>query len=103
MFSKFLFSMILMLSFTIQAEAKLTVATTVQDLEAVVATVGGADVTTFSIAKGTQDPHQIEAKPSFMVKVRDADLIVSLGLELEAAWLNPLISGSRNPKIVAGS
>lgn len=86
-----------------QAQAKLNIGATVQDLEAVVKAVGGSDVTTFSIAKGTQDPHQIEAKPSFMVKMRDADLMVSLGLELESAWLVPLINGAHNSKVAIGS
>ena len=85
------------------SEAKLTVGATVQDLEALVKVVGANDVTTFSIAKGTQDPHQIEAKPSFMVKVRDADLMISLGLELESAWLVPLINGAHNSKVAVGS
>lgn len=85
------------------AEAKLNVGATVQDLEALVKAIGGNEVTTFSIAKGTQDPHQIEAKPSFMVKVRDADLMVSLGLELESAWLVPLINSAHNSKVAIGS
>lgn len=85
------------------AEAKLTVGSTTQDLEAIVKVIGGDKVETFSVAKGTQDPHQIEAKPSFMVKFRSADLILSQGLELESAWLVPLIQGSRNTRIVAGA
>lgn len=87
---------------TVQANAKLKVACTTQDMEAVVKAIGGNDIETFAVAKGTQDPHQIEAKPSFMVKFRDADLIVLQGLELESAWLEPLIQGSRNPKIAQG-
>ncbi len=76
--------------------AKIHVATTTTDLAALVSQVGGDKVDVFSIAKGTQDPHQIEAKPSFMVKLRDTQLIVAQGLELETAWLTPLIQGSRN-------
>jgi zinc/manganese transport system substrate-binding protein len=85
------------------AQAKVIVGATTQDVEALVRVVGGGEVETFSVAKGTQDPHQIEAKPSFMVKFRSAELIVAQGLELETAWLTPLIQGSRNPGIVAGS
>lgn len=85
------------------ALAKLVVGTTTQDLEAIVRAVGGEKVDTFSIAKGTQDPHQIEAKPSFMVKVRSADLMIAQGLDLESAWLVPLIQGARNPKVAIGS
>ncbi|MGZ3789624.1 MAG: metal ABC transporter substrate-binding protein, partial [Bacteriovorax sp.] len=84
---------------SINANAKIKVVTTTTDLESIVKTVGGDYVETLSIAKGTQDPHQLEAKPSYMVKMRDADLVVAQGLELEDAWLVPLINGSRNPKI----
>jgi zinc/manganese transport system substrate-binding protein len=89
--------------FSLSAQAKLNVGATTQDVEAVVKAVGGDQVTTFAVAKGTQDPHQIEAKPSFMVKFRDADLVVSMGLELETAWLVPLLQGSRNTKIALGT
>lgn len=95
--------MILTILFSLSAFANLNIATTTPDLEAVVKSVGGDKVQVFSIAKGTQDPHQVEAKPSFMVKLRDADLIISQGLQLEAAWLEPLIRGARNPKIIASA
>ncbi len=81
----------------------LKVVTTTTDLEALVRSVGQDRVDVFAIAKGTQDVHQIEAKPSFMVKMRHANLVVSHGLELESAWLSALTAGSRNPKILPGS
>lgn len=87
----------------VQAQARLIVGCSTQDIEALVQAVGGKVLDTFSIAKGTQDPHQIDAKPSFIVKFRKANLVVSQGLELEAAWLDPLIRDSRNPDIAAGS
>ena len=86
----------------VAAQARLKIAATTTDLEALANAVGGDQVEAFSVAKGTQDPHQIEAKPSFMVKFRDADLVISQGLELESAWLTPLIQGARNGKIAAG-
>lgn len=98
---KYVLSFLVLVSF--EAQAKLVVGATTQDMEALVQAVGGSEVETFSVAKGTQDPHQIEAKPSFMVKFRGADLIVAQGLELETAWLIPLIQGSRNPKIAQGT
>jgi ABC-type Zn uptake system ZnuABC Zn-binding protein ZnuA len=52
-----------------------------------------------SIAKGYQDPHFVEAKPSFLLKLRHADLLVLVGLDLEIGWLPPLITQSGNPKI----
>jgi zinc/manganese transport system substrate-binding protein len=83
------------------AQAKLQIATTTMDLAALVKVVAQDRVEVFSIGKGTQDAHQIEAKPSFMIKLRDSDLVISQGLELESAWLEPLVQGSRNAKIVA--
>jgi zinc/manganese transport system substrate-binding protein len=81
------------------AQAKLKVVTTTTDMKALVQAVAGDQADVTSIAKGTQDPHQIEAKPSFMVQLRNADLVVAQGLELETAWIQPLINGARNPKI----
>ncbi|MGE4131623.1 MAG: metal ABC transporter substrate-binding protein [Bdellovibrionales bacterium] len=85
------------------AQAKLQVGATTTDMEALVRAVGGERVEVFSIAKGTQDPHQIEAKPSFMRKMSGVDLVVAQGLDLEAAWLEPLIRGSRSSKIAVGT
>lgn len=90
---------IIFLSLPLVAFAKLQVAATTTDLAALVRVVGQNQVEVFAIAKGTQDPHQIEAKPSFMVKLRNTDLVVEQGLELESAWIDPLIQGSRNTKL----
>lgn len=90
---------ITLLSIPIAVSAKLQVATTTTDLAALVKEIGENEVEVFSIAKGTQDPHQIDAKPSYMVKLRTVDLLIAHGLELESAWLQPLIKGSRNIKL----
>ena len=97
-----LLALICLLS-TTSASAKLNVVTTLTDLRAIAAEVGGDLITVESIAKGTQDPHYIEAKPSFMVKASRADLMVSIGLDLEIGWLPSILNGARNPKIVTGS
>lgn len=81
------------------ALAKIQVAATTTDLAAIVKQVAGPEIEVFSICKGTQDPHQIEAKPSLMTKLRSVDLIVAHGLDLEKAWLDPLIAGARNPTL----
>jgi zinc/manganese transport system substrate-binding protein len=86
-----------------QADTKLNVVTTTPDLAVIVSEVGGDHVSVQSLAKGTQDPHFLEAKPSFMVKVNRADLVVSTGLELEIGWLPPILQGARNPKVMPGS
>ncbi len=82
--------------------AKLRVVTTVPDLQAIAQEVGGPFVDVDCIAKGTQDPHFIEAKPSFMLKSNRADLLISIGLDLEIGWLPSIIQGARNPKINPG-
>lgn len=84
------------------AEAKLNIITTITDLRAITSEVGQNLINVESIAKGTQDPHSIEAKPSFMVKLSRADLVISVGLDLEIGWLPNLIQGARNPKITSG-
>jgi zinc/manganese transport system substrate-binding protein len=84
------------------AEAKLNVVTSIPDLAALAREVGGDAVNVESIAKGTQDPHFIEAKPSYMVKVSKADLLIVVGLELEVGWIPSLIQGARNPKVKSG-
>lgn len=83
--------------------AKLNVLTTTSDLAALAKEVGGDDVSVESIAKGTQDQHFIEAKPSYMVKASKADLVVAIGLELEIGWLPSIVRGARNPKIIPGA
>ena len=83
------------------AEAKLKVVATTADVGALVREVAADDVTLDVIAKGTQDPHSIEPKPSFMVKLSKADLLISNGLSLEVGWLPSLVQGARNPKVRA--
>jgi zinc/manganese transport system substrate-binding protein len=81
----------------------INVVTSTQDLAAIVQEVGGDKVTVESIAKGYQDPHFVEAKPSFILKLHSADLLVVVGRELEIGWLPPLITQSRNGKIQVGA
>jgi zinc/manganese transport system substrate-binding protein len=95
--------MLLALLFSFQASAKLNVVATTTDIGAIVQAVGGDAISLSTIAKGSQDPHYIEAKPSYMVKLRDADLLVSNGLSLEIGWLPSLIRGARNEKVNPGA
>lgn len=85
------------------AQAKLNVVATTADIAALVKVVGADKINLSQIAKGSQDPHYIEAKPSFMVKMRDANLVVANGLSLEVGWLPTLIKGARNPDILPDS
>jgi zinc/manganese transport system substrate-binding protein len=84
------------------AFANLNVVTSTTDLAAITREVGGSEINVESISKGSQDPHFIEAKPSYMVKVSHADLLISVGLELEIGWIPPLVAGARNPKVSPG-
>jgi zinc/manganese transport system substrate-binding protein len=81
------------------AAKKLNVVTSTTDMAALAQEVGGDKVNVESIARGYQDPHFVEAKPSFLLKLRQADLLISVGLQLEIGWLPPLITQSGNPKI----
>ena len=85
------------------ARAALKVITTTQDLESIVREVGADKVEVESLAKGYQDPHFVEAKPSFILKLNRADLLVAVGRELEIGWLPALINQARNAKIQAGA
>jgi zinc/manganese transport system substrate-binding protein len=88
----------------IAAEAKkLNVVTSTTDLAALTQEVGGDKVNVESIAKGYQDPHFVEAKPSFLLKLRQADLLIAVGLQLEIGWLPPLVTQSGNPRIQVGA
>ena len=85
------------------AAAPLKVVATTEDLAALAREVGGDRVTVEAIAKGYQDPHFVEAKPSFILKFSRADLLIVVGRELEIGWLPPLINNSRNSKIQVGA
>src|SRR5262245_2903992 len=85
------------------AQGKLNVVTTTEDLAAIAREVGGDRIAVDSIAKGYQDPHFVEAKPSFILKLQKADLLILVGRDLEIAWLPPLIQQSRNSKVQVGA
>jgi zinc/manganese transport system substrate-binding protein len=82
---------------------KLNVVTSTTDLAALAQEVGGDRITVSSIARGYQDPHFVEAKPSFLLQLRHADLLIAVGLELEIGWLPPLVTQSGNPRIQPNS
>lgn len=79
---------------------RLRVVTTTEDLASIVREVGGERVEVKAIARGYQDPHFVEPKPSYLMLLRRADLLVAVGLELEVAWLPALVSQCRNPKLL---
>ncbi len=85
------------------AAAKLYVVTTTPDLAAIAREVGGDKIEAEALAVGTQDPHFVDAKPSFILKLNRADLYVKRGLELEIGWAPVLENGARNSKILTGA
>ncbi len=86
----------------VTAQAKLNIVTATADLASITNEVGGDRVTVTSIARGYQDPHFVEPKPSFLLLLKNADLLEVIGLDLEIGWLPPLIEQSRNARIQRG-
>lgn len=85
------------------APARLRVVTSTTDLANLARSVGGDRVDVVHISEGYQDPHFVEAKPSFILRMRNADLFAYVGLDLEIGWMSVLVDGSRNPRIRPGA
>ena len=85
------------------AQAKLNVVATTADLGAIAREIGGDAITLTTLAKPTEDPHFVDAKPSFIVKLNRADVVIEGGAELEIGWLPALLDQSRNEKLAAGA
>jgi zinc/manganese transport system substrate-binding protein len=88
---------------TTPAQAKLNVVATTPDLGSIAAQIGGEQASVTILAKPTEDPHFVDAKPSFIVKLNRADALVEGGAELEVGWLPALLDQSRNTKLAAGA
>lgn len=82
---------------------KLNVVATTPDLGAIATAIGGSSVTVKVLAKPTEDPHFVDAKPSHIVTLNRADVLIEGGAELELGWLPPLLESARNAKIGAGA
>ena len=84
-------------------QANLNVVATLPDLGSVAEEVGGDRIKVTSLARGTEDPHFVDARPSFIVVLSKADLLIYGGAELELGWLPPLLNSARNGKILPGA
>src|SRR6185369_1498931 len=84
------------------AQGKLNVVATTEDLGSLAREIGGDKVSVTSLARGYQDPHFVDPKPSFILAVSRADVLIVVGRELEIGWLPPLLTSSRNSKIQVG-
>lgn len=82
---------------------KLNVVATTPDLAAIAQSIGGPRVLVKALAKSTEDPHYVDAKPSHIVTLNRADVLIEGGAELELGWLPPLLESARNRKIAAGA
>src|SRR5437868_6439540 len=87
----------------VHSAGKIKIGPATSDLAALAQGVGGDRIDVESIAKGYQDPHFVEAKPSYLLKLRQADLLIVVGLQLEIGWLPPLITQSGNSRIQVGA
>lgn len=84
------------------AQAKLNVVATTADFGSIASAIGGDKVEVVTLARPTEDPHFVDAKPSFAVKLNHADVLVEGGAELEIGWLPPLLDNARNTKLESG-
>src|SRR2546429_8005523 len=86
----------------LSAHGKLNVVATLPDFGALAREIGGDKVNVTVLAKPMEDPHFVDARPSFVVSMRNADVLIDGGAELELGWLPPLLQNARNPKIEIG-
>ncbi len=85
-----------------QASGKIRVVTTLTDLKSITEIVGGDKVDVFAIATGFQNPHFVDPKPSYILRLAKADMFVTIGLDLEIGWVPPLLNSARNANILKG-
>ncbi|MDR2512758.1 MAG: metal ABC transporter substrate-binding protein [Puniceicoccales bacterium] len=93
----------LMLGLHTSASAKVNVVATTPDLGAIIEAVGGTDVEVTCLARGTEDPHFVDARPSFIRLLNKTELLVEGGADLEIGWLPPLVNNARNARILPGA
>ncbi len=98
-----MFAILVLLALPAVAASKLNVVTSTTDMASLAQEIGGDRIEVQAVARGYQDPHFVEPKPSFLLLLRRADLLVLVGLQLEIGWLPPLITQCGNPKIQPGA
>src|SRR5205807_4860060 len=90
------------LACALSAQAKLNVVATLPDFGSLAREVGGDKIDLVVLSKATEDPHFVDARPSFVVSLRNADVLIDGGAELELGWLPPLLQNARNPRAEIG-
>jgi zinc/manganese transport system substrate-binding protein len=101
--TKLLLGCLLLAALCEPALAKLNVVATTPDLASIASAIGGDNITLTVLAKPTEDPHFVDAKPSLILKLNRADVVIEGGAELEIGWLPRLLDESRNAKLAAGA
>jgi zinc/manganese transport system substrate-binding protein len=99
-------SFIVFMSLSILQFAKagtIKVVTTTTDMKSIAEMIGGNKVSVTAIATGYQNPHFVDPKPSYIIGLSNADLFVTVGLDLETGWSPQLLTSARNTKIQKGS
>src|SRR5437660_7227565 len=86
----------------LSAQAKLNVVATLPDFGSLAREIGGDKIDIVVLAKATEDPHFVDARPSFVVALRSADVLIDGGAELEIGWLPPLLQNARNARLEVG-
>jgi zinc/manganese transport system substrate-binding protein len=99
---RILLAVSLSISLAFPAQATIKVVATLPDLASLAREVGGDKVEVSAMAKPTEDSHFVDARPSFVVQLRSADVLIDGGAELELGWLPPLLQNARNPKLEVG-
>lgn len=89
--------------FTIVRAGTIKVVTTTTDMKSITELIGGNKVSVTSIATGYQNPHFVDPKPSYIISLSNADMFVTVGLDLETGWSPQLLTSSRNNKIQKGA
>src|SRR5437899_891860 len=100
---KLLLNIFGIVALTVSAHAKLNVVATTPDLASIAKEIGGDKIELTTLARVTEDPHFVDAKPSLIVKLNHADALIEGGAELEIGWLPALLDQSRNEKLAAGA
>ena len=100
---KIIIPLVLIAALAPAAPAKLNVVATTPDLASIAREIGGDKIVLTTLAKPTEDPHFVDARPSFIVKLNHADVMIEGGAELEIGWLPALLDQARNEKIVPGA
>src|SRR6266851_2726504 len=99
---KILLILCTILACAVSAQAKLNVVATLPDFGSLAREIGGDKIDIVTLAKPTEDPHFVDARPSFVVSLRSTDVLIDGGAELEIGWLPPLLQNARNLKIEIG-